>query len=262
MSQEYLNKFVSIRERVGSQQVLSPVIESSLLSLLSSEREELFQLALLVWNTAFNTDALEELLSAVSQENDSQEEREEIKLIRKQGVILESAYSYFDSRRAAPTHHNYVMKQIGVLNDPVSANKFLKAKSRAIAATSKYNSVVRLDYNPESDQKYQVHILVTLENLRKTFQKPLLFLPEFHTARKELRKVMNLLQIRAVLRDDETAYAELSNWFILNTQLGKINDNALIDSSGKKGQYKSMTIKLDPQLVSQVLEQLFCLSKS
>lgn len=254
MSQEHLSRFIAIRERIDNEQVFTPQIESSLLSLLSSERDELFQLALSVWITAFNPNLLEKLLINVSQENDI--ESEKIKLIRKQGVILDSAYSFFDKRQTAPTHHNYLMKKIGKLNDPVPIDRFLRAKSQAITANTIYNSVITLDYQPETDQEYQDHIAITLQNLRNTFKKRTLILPEFHLARKELRKLMNLLQIRAVLHSDARSYAELSNWFMLNTQLGKINDLALVDSAGDKERYNSMIVKIDSHLLSQVLAQL------
>lgn len=80
--------------------------------------------------------------------------------------------------------------------------------------------------------------------------------PEFHSTRKELRKLINLLQIRAVLHANEASYAELSNWFMLNAQLGEINDTALTNANGEKNIYKLTTVSLDYLLLSQVLEQI------
>lgn len=254
MSQKLLETFIALRERAEKDTLNLTYAQSNLFHFLSHERKAIFDAALSTWRTAFASQPVLKQISQLSQDN--HKDRKAIKLLRKQGVILSSAYAHLDDRKLPPEHHAYFMRKIGKLNDPLSPEAFALQREKARAAAVIYGERTTHAFVPISDEAYFMGIEGTLQELTMLFAQSLLNIEAFHDGRQQMRELMNLLQVHAVLNQNQKTYENFKNWYLVNSLLGEVNDQALVEAGGVKEIYQTKNTVLDSDLQNSVFSLL------
>jgi len=211
---------------------------------------------------AFAPDRLEAMLADLAQGSKSIKghTRTQLKDMRKQGVILRSAYVSLDARHEAPKALDSFVRVFGKLNDAID-NKMGDEIARQAQRMQKLlgqDKLARLDgalqgFRPASGAEFDRYVADAVKVLAGAVDHDELPAKEFHEVRKSLK---NLLAVAQLLEDSSTetdqSHALYKHLFELNEQLGKAHDRLVRRDLRGKANYNRATIGVPDWLKASV----------
>lgn len=191
-----------------------------------------YNLALQFWNEHFDVHELQaklkEYLLLLDIELDQNEDlRKYFKTTRKAGLIFRSARYFFHKNLLMPEAFNVFLKQMGQLNDSffISKEKGSKKASLVLNVLSIVDST-NLDFIPATMEEYHERVQAIVEKAKNFLNQDELFVPDFHTLRKDLRHIMNIYQLAAANNIENSDILQTFHFLLsLNSALGDVHDD-------------------------------------
>lgn len=223
-------------------------VEKSVFS--AENRTTLFSLAQESWQSVFEPEVITQSLSEVNQLEVG--DFRYIKFIRRFGVVLGSAYRAFDLSHLTPHSLHEFLKSLGKIND--AQNTPLLEEQKKIAAERLkdliQDSNQSLDPAPDSSfAAYVDQVLIGIETAARERELPV---KTFHTIRKDIRGLMNLLRISLVVDFDEMRFGTFKYLLDLNRKLGEDHDLVIARSLRGEVDYDSSQLPISSDIAERI----------
>lgn len=194
-----------------------------------ADSKRLFEFAESRWNSSLNVEGLEQTLSDIARSKitPTQERFKELKGLRKNGLILLSAWNLFDEQHVGPKAYWKLINRLGKLNDdffsPAAPEKALETSKALQEYLGEKETFI---FKPASPSSVQSFIHSVAQNIEKRLEDHQLNGEELHEIRKKgTRFLMNAYQIAHLADPSSTSFKQaFDKLHDTDLQLGVIKD--------------------------------------
>jgi len=222
-----------------------------------SDLEDLFQIALSYWQDIFNQIIFEEKLKKyidTEPKERSDNLKKYFKIIRKAALILGSACHFFTDQPTLPKNFIYFIRYLGKINDAFALKQQIGNKyAQRLVAIVEVSDLSKIVFCATSIQEYQQRLSLFINSISDFQNQEEMLTCDFHTMRKNLRYVMNLYQILAVLHQENFHVLQTFQYLCqLNSDLGKVREKYVEQELLENNDDETEIIKVPDELKMRI----------
>lgn len=210
------------------------------------------------WEETFDLELLHSLISnylalSADERKDNKELRYQFKQIRKVGLLLKTAFKYFNSN-GEPDYFAQFLKTFGKLNDTFTRNKGAKFAVK-LQAQLESHTFVNFDLQPTDTHEFNERVTATKTEILHLAEKPTIIIPEYHELRKYVRDIKNLFQILAASDPGNNDLLQSFHYLHrLSSDLGSVHDQYAVLKITDRERYTTTELSIPTELLQRILD--------